>query len=61
MKIDESSINHNAMRMIKEVVGNPWEYCDNGDNDVDGCRIVTLGAVYGILLLVDELKQVLKQ
>lgn len=61
MKIDESSINHNALRMIKEVVGIPWEYCDTTDHDADGCRIVTLGAVYGVILLADELKQLLKQ
>ena len=61
MKIDESSINHNAMRMIKEFVGIPLEYCDTTDHNADGCRIVTLGVVYGVIILADELKKLLKE
>lgn len=61
MKIDESSINHNAMRMIKEIVGIPSEYCDTIDHDADGFRIAPLGAVYGVIMLADELKKLLKE
>lgn len=60
MKIDESSINHNAIRVINEIIGIPYEYCEKSNNDSDGMRLLSLGGIYGVIMLADELKKLLK-
>ena len=47
MKIDEACINHNAVRLINEIVGSPYEYGDQ-DETADHFRLMTLGAVRGV-------------
>lgn len=59
MKINYESINHNAMLVIKEYVGSPYEYSESSD-DADHCRLVTIGFIYGVTQLADALKEVLK-
>ena len=46
MKIDEGCINHNAVRMITEIIGSVYEYTDKGA-DFDRTRIAFLGEVRG--------------
>ena len=59
MKIDEACINHNALRLINEIVGSPYEYGDQ-DETADHFRLMTLGAVRGVLDMTEAMKEVLK-
>lgn len=58
MKIDESDINHNAVRLIKDLM--PWDMCDRADSD-DNLRIMSLGYIQGVCDLAEELKKVLNE
>lgn len=58
MKIDEACINHNALRLINEIVGNPYEYGDQDEN-ADHFRLLTLGEVCGVLDMAEAMKKVL--
>ena len=59
MKIDEAYINHTALRLINESVGCPYEYSDQ-DETADHCRLMTIGAVRGVLDMAEAMKKVLK-
>ena len=59
MRIDEACINHNAVRLINEIVGIPYEYGDQ-DESTDHLRLLTLGAVRGVLDMAETMKKVLK-
>lgn len=58
MKINESCINHNAVRLIRDQ--NPWEMSGETPGE-DRLRIMTLGYMQGICDLADALKEVLAQ
>ena len=58
MKIDEASINHNVVRLLKHI--SPWDMDGDTDSE-DGLRIMTLGYVQGVCDLATELKQVLAE
>ena len=58
MKITESDINHNAVRLIKGL--QIWDMFDETESD-NNLRIMALGYVQGVCELADELKQVLKE
>ena len=57
MKIDEACINHNALRLINEIVESPYEYGDQ-DETADHLRLLTLGAVRGVLDMTEAMKKV---
>ncbi len=57
MKIDESQIDYSAIRTIEAIIGSPYEYAD-GNSDADNQRLLTLGAIRGVLDLANELKGV---
>lgn len=59
MKIDETNINHTALRLINEIVESPYEY-GNQDESADHFRLMTIGAVRGVLDMVEAMKKVLK-
>ena len=59
MKIDESCINHNALRIINDIVAYPYEYGEQNE-DADHCRLLTIGAVRGVLDMAEAMKEVLK-
>lgn len=59
MKIDEACIDHNAVKLISEIVGNPYEYGDQ-DETADHCRLMTIGAVREVLDMAEAMKEVLK-
>ena len=59
MKIDEGCIDHNAVQLINEIVGSPYEYGDQDETD-DHCRLMTIGAVRGVLDMAEAMKEVLK-
>ena len=58
MKINEASINHNAVRLIKDL--NLWTMVDPTDDD-NNIRIAALGYAQGVCDLADELKKVLAE
>lgn len=60
MKIDEAYIDHNALRIINDIVGIPYEYGDQ-DESTDHCRLLTLGAVRGVLDMVEAMKKVMSE
>ena len=60
MKIDEACINYNAVRLINEIMGNPYEYGDQ-DESTDHLRLLTLGAVRGVLDMAEAMKEVLSE
>lgn len=59
MKIDEGCINHNAVRLIGEMVSELYEFTDD-DGDLEHTRIATLGEIRGICQMADAMKEVLK-
>lgn len=60
MKIDEACINHNALRLINEIVESPYEYVEQ-DKNADHCRLMTIGAVRGVLDMAEAMKGVLSE
>ena len=59
VKIDESCINHNAVRLIGEMVSELYELTDQ-DASMDNMRIATLGEIRGICQMADAMKEVMK-
>lgn len=59
MKIDESCINNNALRLIGEMVSGLYEFTDQ-DASMENMRIATLGEIRGICQMADAMKEVLK-
>lgn len=55
MKIDEASINHNALRLIKDIISEPYEYKDDANN-----YMMTLCILYGVIQMADAMKEILK-
>lgn len=60
MKIDEECINHNAVRMIKEIIRTPEELEGQGQIDMNAVNLMMIGAISGVIELADALKEVLK-
>lgn len=64
MKIDESCINHNAVRLIDDIVDDPYYLCQCGDDKSveQNLRIalMTIGEVTGVLMMANAMKEVLK-
>ena len=59
MKIDEGCINHNALRLIDEIIDSPYEYSEENP-DSDHMRLLVLGEIRGIIQMADAMKEVLK-
>lgn len=59
MKIDEACIDHNAVKLINKIMGNPYEYGDQ-DKFTDHLRLLTLGGVRGVIDMVEAMKKVMK-
>lgn len=60
MKTSEAYINQTALRLINEIVGSPFEYGDQ-DETADHFRLMTLGAVRGVLDMAEAMKEVLRE
>lgn len=56
MKIDEASINHNALRLIDDIV--TWDL--SGNEEMHDIQLMTLGYIKGITDMAEALKEVLK-
>ena len=59
MKIDESCINHNALRLIEEIVTNAYDV-SGGEVSDDHWQLMVLGEISGIIDLARALKEVLE-
>lgn len=58
MKIDENTINHNAVRLIDDIV---TDFVDNNVTECDdGHRTITIGYIKGICDMANAMKEVLK-
>lgn len=58
MKIDESGINHNAVRLIDDIV---TDFVDNNLVECDSnYKEITIGYIKGICDMVNAMKKVLK-
>lgn len=61
MKIDTESINHNAVRLIKELVESRYDLIEEDKKDQEReYLIMTLGEIAGIIEMADAMKEVLK-
>lgn len=61
MKIDEKSINHNAVRMIKDLLESRYELIEEDKQSQErGYMLMTLGEIAGIIEMADVMKEVLK-
>lgn len=59
MKVDESCINHNALRLIKYLTDSNYEI--KYEEKEMGYMLMTLGEIRGVIDLADALKEVLKE
>ena len=58
MKLDESSINHNALRLIKDELEPLYDFI--GDEHMGDYCLATLAEIRGICLMADAMKEVLR-
>lgn len=66
MKIDEASINDNAVKLIKDLVGTSYDMImANGETDYQFAEeraymMMTFGEIQGVLDMAQAMKEVLK-
>ena len=61
MKINEESINHNAVRIIKELVECRYEMIEEEKQSRErGNLLMTIGEIAGIIEMAEAMKEVLK-
>ena len=61
MKIDTESINHNAVRLIKDLLESRYDLIEEDKQDQElGYLIMTLGEIAGIIEMANAMKEVLK-
>ena len=61
MKIDEECINHNAVRMIKDLLESRYELIEEDkQNQERGYLLMTIGEIAGIIEMADAMREVLK-
>ena len=61
MKIDTESINHNAVRLIKDLLESRYDLIEEDKQNQElGYLIMTLGEISGIIEMADAMKEVLK-
>ena len=61
MKIDEASINHNALNLISGLVTDSYSIIDDKSDEERGFFLMTLGEIQGVIDLANELKKVLRE
>ena len=60
MKINEDCINHNAVRMIKELTESRYDMIMEATAEERGYLLMTLGEIAGIIEMADVMKEVMK-
>ena len=61
MKIGYENINHNAVRLIKDLLESRYDLIEvDKQNQERGFLLMTLGEIAGIIEMADAMKEVLK-
>lgn len=60
MRINEESINHNAVRIIKDLVESRYDMIMEATAEERGYLLMTIGEIAGIIEMADAMKEVLK-
>jgi hypothetical protein len=61
MKIDEACINHNAIRLIRDLIDTRYELIDNDKPAQErGYTLMTLGEIAGVIEMAEAIKEVLR-
>ena len=61
MRISEENINHNVVRMIKDLLESRYDLIEEDKQNQElGYLIMTLGEIGGIIEMADVMKEVLK-
>ena len=61
MRINEECINHNAVRLIKDLLESRYDLIEEDKQNQElGYLIMTLGEIAGIIEMADAMKEVLK-
>ena len=61
MKINNENINHNAVRLIKDLLESRYELIEEDkQNQERGYMLMTIGEIAGIIEMADVMKEVLK-
>lgn len=60
MKIDESCIDHNTVRLIRDLIDTRYELIDNDKPAQErGYTLMTLGEIAGVIEMSEAMKEVL--
>lgn len=60
MRISEENINHNAVRLLKDLLESRYDLIEEDKQDQElGYLIMTLGEIAGIIEMADAMKEVL--
>ena len=61
MKINEECVNHNAVRLIKDLIESRYEMIEEDKQNIErGYLLMTIGEIAGIIEMADAMKEVLK-
>ena len=60
MRINEENINHNAVRIIKDLVESRYDMIMEATAEERGYLLMTIGEIAGIIEMADAMKEVLK-
>lgn len=60
MKIDEGCINHNSVRIIKDLVENRYDMITESTAEERDYFLMTIGEIAGIIEMAEAMKEVLK-
>ena len=61
MKINEECVNHNAVRLIKDLLESRYDLIEEDkQNQERGYLLMTIGEIAGIIEMTDAMKEVLK-
>lgn len=61
MKIDDACIDHNIVRLIRDLIDTRYELIDNDKPAQErGFMMMTLGEIAGVIEMAEAMKEVLK-
>lgn len=65
MKITEDAINHNALRLIDDILADPYSWCYADESDAKkeetrNCMLMAIGNIEGVIDMAKAMKEVLK-
>lgn len=61
MKIDDACINHNTVRLIRDLIDTRYELIDNDKPAQErGYTLMTLGEIAGVIEMAEAMKEVLR-